>query len=285
MYGLYWAGNVAITQFESAYARRVFPCFDEPGFKAPWQLTLSAESDLTLLSNGVPEDEQVDEAAGRSTIRFSETRPLASYLVAIGAGPIEASEVVEAKGVPIRTWATDGQVKLATFAQAAARFSLEKEAAYFDVPYQFGKLDQLACKQFQFGAMENAGLVIYSESDLLINPDKTPIVGKKRVAEVISHENAHQWFGNYVTMEWWDDLWLNESFATWLAAKIVDDWHPEWKVWHENELFRRAALDIDSLNCTHPIRAEVHSVQESDDGIARSPTTRAALSWPCSRPT
>lgn len=263
MFGLYWAGDVAITQFESAYARRVFPCFDEPAFKAPWQITISAEDRYTILSNGSPEDERV--SGGRRTITFSPTRPLASYLVAIGVGEVEGSDPLQLGETTIRTWGKGEQSKLSSFAQDIAHFSLSKEAEYFDVPYQFGKLDQLAVKQFQFGAMENAGLVVYNESDLLIDPERTPLSGRKRVAEVISHENAHQWFGNYVTMKWWDDLWLNESFATWLALKIIDEWQPTWKVWEENELFRREALNIDALDCTHPIRADIRAVQESDE--------------------
>jgi puromycin-sensitive aminopeptidase len=263
MFGLYWAGDVAITQFESAYARRVFPCFDEPAFKAPWLMTISAEERYTILSNGSPQDERV--SGGRRTISFSLTRPLASYLIAIGVGEIEGSEPLQLGETTIRTWGKGEQARLSAFAQEIAHFSLSKEAEYFDVPYQFGKLDQLAVKQFQFGAMENAGLVIYLESDLLIDPANTPLSGRKRVAEVIAHENAHQWFGNYVTMKWWDDLWLNESFATWLALKIIDEWQPTWKVWEEKELFRREALNIDALDCTHPIRADIRAVQESDE--------------------
>ncbi|MEX2236062.1 MAG: M1 family metallopeptidase [Dehalococcoidia bacterium] len=265
MFGLYWAGNMAATQFESAFARRVFPCFDEPAFKAPWKLTLSAEQQYTMLSNGIPEDERLDEATGRRMISFSETRPLASYLIAFGIGEIKGSEPLQLGETTVRTWGSGDQAKFSEFAQQIGHYSLEQEAAYFDVPYQFGKLDQLAVRDFQFGAMENAGLVIYNEADLLIDVANTPLSGRKRVAEVIAHENAHQWFGNYVTMQWWDDLWLNESFATWMALKIMDDWKPEWKIWEEVELFRREALAIDALDCTHPIRAEMRSVQESDE--------------------
>ncbi|MPZ22784.1 MAG: M1 family peptidase [Dehalococcoidia bacterium] len=265
MFGLYWAGNMAATQLESAFARKVFPCFDEPGYKARWSMTISAEADLEVLSNGQVEDETFDDAAGRRTLRFSQTPPLPTYLIALVAGKVEGSDPLHVGSTPIRTWATDDGVKLTDFAQECAVFSLRAEEEYFAVPYQYGKLDQVGVREFQFGAMENAGLVVYGEADLILDPDKTPLSGRKRVAEVIAHELAHQWFGNHVTMSWWDDLWLNESFATWLALKIVSDWRPGWKIWHELEGFRKEALGIDALSCTHPIRSEMRSVHESDE--------------------
>ncbi|HET6436791.1 MAG TPA: M1 family metallopeptidase [Anaeromyxobacter sp.] len=264
--GMYMAGKgLAATQFEAADARRVFPCFDEPSFKAPWKLTIEAPHGLTVLSNSRPVAQE-DRAATRK-IAFAETPPLPTYLVALVTGGIEALPEVTVRGVPVRTWATPEKVALTGFAQDVAVEVLPRLEDYFGVPYAFGKLDQVGLPEFEAGAMENAGLITFREVALLLDPATASLFQKKRVAEVITHELAHQWFGNWVTMAWWDDLWLNEAFATWMAFKIVDAWNPGWRVWLEFDQGKAGALQLDALQSTHPIRAEVKSVAEAGEAF------------------
>lgn len=265
--GLYAAGEgLAATQFEAADARRVFPCFDEPGFKAPWRLQISAPAGLVVLSNGRLEGE-ADAPGGARARLFHPTPPLPTYLVALVAGRLEALPAVSVRGVPVRTWATPEKLPLTGFAQDVAVEVLPRLEDYFGVPYGFGKLDQVGLPEFEAGAMENAGLVTYREVALLLDPTTASLAQKKRVAEVITHELAHQWFGNWVTMTWWDDLWLNEAFATWMAYKIVDRWNPAWRVWLEFDQGKAAALALDALRSTHPIRADIHNAAEATEAF------------------
>jgi len=263
--GLYAAGPLSVTQFEATDARRVFPCFDEPSFKAPWSLTLTVPAGEVVLSNGVPEDETI--ADDRRTVRFARTPPLPTYLVALACGPLQGSAERRIGPVPARTWSVPEKIHLTGFAQEVAAAALPRLEEYFGLPYAFGKLDQVAVPDFEAGAMENAGLVTYRESALLLDEATASLPIQKRVAEVITHELAHQWFGNLVTMAWWDDLWLNEAFATWMAFKVVDAWRPEWRVWLEFDVGRASAQYLDSLVSTHPIRAEVRNADEADESF------------------
>jgi puromycin-sensitive aminopeptidase len=264
--GLYDAGGgIAATQFEAADARRVFPCFDEPGFKATWSLTVEAPAGVAVLSNGTVEREET--LAGRRRLRFSETPPLPTYLVALVAGRLEAHPPVTVRRIPVRTWAQPEKLALTGFGQDVAVEVLPRLEDYFGVPYAFGKLDQAGLPEFEAGAMENAGLVTYREVALLLDPATASLAQKKRVAEVVTHELAHQWFGNWVTMTWWDDLWLNEAFATWMAYKVVDAWLPAWRVWLDFDQGKAAAQQLDALRSTHPIRAEVRNVAEAGEAF------------------
>ncbi len=264
--GLYRAGpGLVATQFEAADARRVFPCFDEPSFKAPWRLTVEAPADVLVLSNGSPVAEEA--RGGRRRVTFAETPPLPTYLVALVAGRLDALPPVVSRDVPVRTWATAEKLGLTGFGQTVAVEVLPRLEDYFGVPYAFGKLDQVGLPEFEAGAMENAGLVTFREVALLLDPATASLAQKKRVAEVVTHELAHQWFGNWVTMAWWDDLWLNEAFATWMAFKIVDAWNPAWRVWLEFDQGKAGALQLDALRSTHPIRAEVTSVAEAGEAF------------------
>jgi puromycin-sensitive aminopeptidase len=264
--GMYLAGaGLAATQFEAADARRVFPCFDEPGFKAVWQLTVDAPKDAAVLSNGTPL--RVEDRGPLRRVVFSETPPLPSYLVALVVGRVDALPPVTVRGVPVRTFATPEKLALTGFGQGVAVEVLPRLEDYFGVPYAFGKLDQVGLPEFEAGAMENAGLVTYREVALLLDPATASLAQQKRVAEVITHELAHQWFGNWVTMTWWDDLWLNEAFATWMAFKTVDRWNPAWRVWLEFDQAKAAAMHLDALRSTHPIRAEVHNVAEAGEAF------------------
>src|SRR5512138_505020 len=264
--GLYPAGaGIAATQFEAADARRVFPCFDEPGFKAPWRLAVEVPNGVAVLSNGPVVREE--NAGARRRLRFAETPPLPTYLVALVLGKLEAHAPVSVRGVPVRTFAQPAKLPLTGFGQSVAVEVLPRLEDYFGVPYAFGKLDQVGLPEFEAGAMENAGLVTYREVALLLDPATASLAQKKRVAEVVTHELAHQWFGNWVTMTWWDDLWLNEAFATWMAFKIVDGWNPAWRVWLEFDQGKAAAMQLDALRSTHPIRAEVRNVAEANEAF------------------
>jgi puromycin-sensitive aminopeptidase len=265
--GLYRAGSLAVTQFEAADARRLFPCFDEPSFKAIWQLTLEdVPPGLTAISNSeIISDRTADR--GRRHIVFAPTPLLSSYLVALILGDQVASEAVNARGIPIRTWSVPEKRNLTGFAQTAAAAVLPLLEDYFGLPYPFGKLDQIGVPNFEAGAMENAGAITFREVALLLDVATAPLAVQKRAAEVITHELAHQWFGNLVTMVWWDDLWLNEAFATWMAYKIVDAWRPEWRIWMDFEMGKGSALVLDALQSAHPIRADVRNAEEAGESF------------------
>jgi puromycin-sensitive aminopeptidase len=263
--GLYQAGPLAVTQFEAADARRVFPCFDEPGFKAPWAVTLEIPSGVVALANGAPVSEAIE--GDRVRITHHETPPLSSYLVALACGRLEAMPPTTVRGVPVRTWAVPGKLALTAFGHTVAAEVLPRLEDYFGLPYAFGKLDQVAVPDFEAGAMENAGLITYREVALLLDPATASLAQKKRVAEVVTHELAHQWFGNWVTMQWWDDLWLNEAFATWMAFKVVDAWNPGWRVWLDFDASKAAAMQLDALRSTHSVRADVHNADEATESF------------------
>jgi puromycin-sensitive aminopeptidase len=167
----------------------------------------------------------------------------------------------------VRTWALPEKQHLTRFGQDAALAALPRLQDYFGLPYAFGKVDQVGIPDFEAGAMENAGLITYREIALLLDPSTAPLSVQKRVAEVVSHELAHQWFGNWVTMVWWDDLWLNEAFATWMAYKVVDSWKPDWRVWLDFDSGKAAALHLDALRSTHPIRGEVRNANEAGESF------------------
>ena len=266
--GLYRAGGLAVTQFEAADARRVFPCFDEPAFKATWDITLlEVPAGLTAISNGRIVKDEADAATGKRTVQFATTPPLSSYLIAVCVGELASSEPASAGPVPMLTWAVPAKKHLTAFGQTVAVAVLPLLEQYFGQPYAYGKCDQIGVPDFEAGAMENAGAITYREVALLLDPKTAPLNVQKRVAEVITHELSHQWFGNLVTMVWWDDLWLNEAFATWMAYKIVDQWRPEWRVWMDFEVGKGAALHLDALKSAHPIRAEIHNAEEAGESF------------------
>ena len=263
--GLYRAGPVAVTQFEAADARRVFPCFDEPAFKARWVIQLVGLPETTALSNGAPSRKQ--EPDGKFTVQFAETPPLSSYLIAICVGDLASSPPTKVRNYEVRTWAVPQKQALTAFGQEVATSVLPLLEDYFGQPYAYGKVDQVGVPDFEAGAMENAGCITYREVALLLDPKTAPLNIQKRVAEVITHELSHQWFGNLVTMVWWDDLWLNEAFATWMAYKIVDQWKPDWRVWMDFEVGKGAALHLDALKSSHPIRAEIKNAEEAGEAF------------------
>jgi puromycin-sensitive aminopeptidase len=255
----------AFTQCEAADARRVLPCFDEPAFKARFRTSVKVRDGETAVSNSPVEREE--EVPGGRIIHFAETPRLSTYLLAVCVGPLEASPVRMLGSTPIRVWHVPGKGAMTEFSLEAAAESLRRLEEYFDIPYPYGKLDLIAAPDFEAGAMENAGCVLFRETLLLLDPATASLDEYKHAGEVIAHELAHMWYGDLVTMAWWDDLWLNEAFATWMAYKVVDDWRPEWRMWQSFEHDRSRALALDALTNTHPIYAEVKSVAQATENF------------------
>jgi alanyl aminopeptidase len=257
----------AITQMEPTWARRVFPCFDEPAFKVPWRLTLHIKREHTALGNAAVVSE-TDEPGGMKCVRFAQTRPLPSYLLAIAVGPFAVLDLgkVGQKSTPVRIFTPKGRTREATFAAQAIPQLLRRLEDYYGVSYPYEKLDHVAVPQF-FGAMENAGLIIYDETILLSPSDRETIQFKRGCANVCTHEMAHQWFGDLVTMAWWDDIWLNESFATWISPKIVDDWQPEWRTGLDQLRATFNAAGADSLVSARCIRQPIQTASDIDNSF------------------
>ncbi len=264
--GLYLARSgkrrYAFTQLEAADARRFFPCFDEPAFKAQLELEVTTAARLAVVSNSKPL-EQTPAGRGRKRVRFAPTPLLSTYLLALAVGELQASAPLRAGRTEIRVVHAPGGRRLTAFALRAARECLLRLERYFGVPYPYAKLDLVAVPDFDMGAMENAGAVFFRETLLLIDERSATLPEKKRAIEVICHELAHMWYGNLVTMAWWDDLWLNEAFATWMAFNIVDAWQPELRMWNDFGHARSSALELDALDSTHPIYARVRTAAEA----------------------
>ncbi len=271
--GLYSARSgrrrYATTQLEAADARRFFPCFDEPDKKARFALSVTFPKGLVAVSNSPVVKRE--RGTRTETWAFAETPPLSTYLIALVIGELESSRMRRAgrRHTPIRIWGVPGSKSQMGFALEAAEASLVRLERYFALPYPYEKLDLIAVPDFEFGAMENAGAVTFRESLLLVDPKTISLPERKRVAEVIAHELAHMWFGDLVTMAWWDDLWLNEAFATWMAYSVVDDWKPEWKLWLDFQQARSQAFNLDSLKNTHPIYTEVRTPDEATENFDR----------------
>lgn len=265
--GLYQAQvgdrKYAFTQLEAADARKFFPCFDEPAMKARFQLTVTTGEANTVVSNS-PEAHTQHNGDGSKTVSFERTPLLSSYLVALAVGELECGKPEYAGQTEIRVYHTPGKIHLTGFALQAARETLTRLEKYFDLPYPYAKLDLVAVPDFEFGAMENAGAVFFRETLLLLDPHGATLAEQKRAAEVICHELAHMWYGDLVTMSWWDDLWLNEAFATWMAFAIVADWKPEWKMWQDFQHHRTMAFDLDALKHTHPIYCRVKTPDDAN---------------------
>jgi puromycin-sensitive aminopeptidase len=267
--GLYLARSgkrrYAVTQLEAADARRFFPCFDEPDKKARFAISVTTPRGNQVLSNA-PVTREISRGQ-RKTVEFAETARLSTYLIALIVGELEGSAVRRCGPTPIRVWTVPGKRQLTSFALEAAVESLSRLEKYFGLPYPYQKLDLIAVPDFEFGAMENAGAVTFRENLLLADPKTITLGEKKRIAEVMAHELAHMWYGDLVTMAWWDDLWLNEAFATWMAFTIVDDWRPEWQMWLDFEAGRSAAFDLDALSNTHPIYVPVATPDEATENF------------------
>jgi aminopeptidase N len=264
----------AFTQFESTDARRAFPCFDEPGFKIPWQVTLHVPRELTALSN-TPVASEKEEAGGMKAVAFAPTKPLPSYLVAFGVGRFDVVDAGRAKsGAPVRIVAPKGHAGQATYAVEVSAQILSALEDYFGTPYPFEKMDLLFIPQtVAFGAMENPGLVTFVERSLLSKPNEDSLQRQRGFAHTAAHEFAHQWFGDLVTLAWWNDAWLNEAFATWMASKTMQRLQPTWGDDVARVRSRSRALGMDALTTARAVRQPIESKNDiinAFDGITYS---------------
>ncbi len=259
----------AASQFEATDARRAFPSFDEPDYKATFDITAVADKSQVAISN----QKIVSDMPGpgdKHTVRFATTAKMSSYLAALVVGNFEYVEG-EADGIPIRVYSTPGKKEMGTFALDVASHVLKYYDHYFGIKYPYGKLDLIGLPDFSAGAMENTGCITFREVILLIDEKQGSIGLKKEIASVIAHEMAHQWFGDLVTMKWWDDVWLNEGFATWMSSKPIEAWKPEWNFNLDDVSDTGRTLNVDSLANTRPIHQAAETpaqILELFDGIA-----------------
>jgi puromycin-sensitive aminopeptidase len=253
---------LATTQFEATDARRAFPCFDEPDRKAVFAITLDVADGLAAYSNGPAVHEEPLDGGGRR-IRFAETILMSTYLVAFVVGPLVATEPVVVRRTPVRIVHAPGKGDLTTYALEVAGHALEFFSEWFGIEYPAEKLDLLAIPDFAFGAMENLGCVTFREALLLVDPARASRLELERVADVITHEIAHMWFGDLVTMRWWNGIWLNEAFATMMELLCVDAFRPQWQRWVSFGIERDVAMATDALHSTRPVEYPVGPPEEA----------------------
>jgi len=254
---------LATTQMEATDARRAFPCWDEPDAKAVFGVTLVVPDDLLAVSNA-GEIGREPAGDGRVAVRFADTMPMSTYLVAFVVGPLAATDPVDVDGKPLRVIGPVGKEHLADFALEVGEFALRFFTDWFGIVYPGDKLDLVAIPDFAFGAMENLGCVTFRERYLLVDPATATQAELQAVVDVIAHEIAHMWFGDLVTMKWWNGIWLNEAFATFMEMTCTDAFRPEWSRWVDFGLSRSAAFDTDALGSTRPIEYPVVSPADAD---------------------
>ncbi len=253
---------LAATQFEATDARRAFPCWDEPAFKAVFACTLVIDPALTAVSNTRVIAERRE--GPKKTVTFADTIRMSTYLVAFVVGELEHTEPVHVGPAPLRVWCVPGKARLGRFAREIGAASLRFFEQYYGLPYPGDKLDLLAIPDFAAGAMENLGAITFRETALLVDESQATHAELERIADVVAHENAHMWFGDLVTMSWWNGIWLNEAFATFMEMLAVDDWKPAWRRWSTFGVSRAAAFTVDGLWSTRPIEFEVRAPKDAD---------------------
>ncbi|MCA1558946.1 MAG: M1 family metallopeptidase [Acidobacteria bacterium] len=253
----------AVTQLEATDARRMFPSFDEPAFKATFALTAVIDTGDHAISNGgVVSD--TPGPAGKHTVTFETTPKMSTYLVALAVGDFECT-AGSADGIPVRICSTPDKKALTGFALESALEIMKYLNGYYSVKYPFKKLDVVAVPDFAAGAMENTAAIFYRETFLLADPKNASVQVRKQIAEVLAHEIAHQWFGDLVTMQWWDDIWLNEGFANWMQTKPIAAWKPDWQMELDEVQANQAAMGLDALRSTRPIRARASTPAEINE--------------------
>jgi alanyl aminopeptidase len=253
--------NYVFTQFEDMYARQAFPGFDEPGFKIPYQVTIMSPEKHTVLSNTLVNKRTVKD--GWQTVEFNKTKPMPTYLVALAVGELDAYDIPNLS-VPGKIYTSKGQSQRTKFAAKNTAGILQNLESYFGSAYPYQKLDFVAVPNFTFGAMENVGLVTYRSSLLLLD-DEPRLAEQSSTLNVIAHELAHMWYGNLVTMAWWDDLWLNEAFASWMASKVMMDLYPEQNF--KDRLVQEGAFGADASPTVKPVKKVVRSQSDVMDGL------------------
>jgi aminopeptidase N/puromycin-sensitive aminopeptidase len=264
--------NYAVTQFESTDARRAFPSFDEPAFKATFAVTLIIDKADTAISNtNIVRDEPAPgQGAPKHAVTFATTPRMSSYLVAFLVGDFQCLSG-SSDGVPIRACATPDQVQYTAFALSAAEYVLHYYDTYFGIKYPMPKLDMIALPDFEAGAMENFGAITYRETDFLLDSKHASVDAERNVGLVVAHEMAHQWFGDMVTMQWWDNIWLNEGFASWMENKPIAAWKPEFNISQAVAADTQGTLNLDAQRVTRTIRAKADTpdeINEMFDGIS-----------------
>src|SRR5881296_3360772 len=260
----YGEGYILSTHLEAVQARKVLPCLDHPAHKAVFKVSVRVDPDLQVISNMPVESEKKE--AGKKTINFQKTPKMSTYLLYLGIGRFVEEKRSHGKTTLYSAYGARSKGGIKTqFSFEAAGKVLDFYEQYFGIPYSLPKLHQVAVPEFAYGAMENWGAIAYRE--ILLHVDKdTSVKVKKRVAGVIAHEIAHMWFGDLVTMKWWDDIWLNESFATFMGHKSVDSTYPQWSIWQDFVRTQTAgAQGRDGLKSTHPIEAKVHDPAEIEE--------------------
>ncbi|MSQ23927.1 MAG: M1 family peptidase [Chloroflexi bacterium] len=255
----------AATQFEATDARRAFPCFDEPEFKARFALELIHDASLVPIANeGIASSEPM--SGGKVRTRFNETPPISTYLVAFTVGPYESTApATTATGLEVRVWLPNGLASQGTYARDAHVRSVQWLENYTGIPYPYGKLDGIGLPDFEAGAMENPGAITYRTTLVAADPATAATAAYKRIYSVVSHELTHMWWGDLVTMAWWNDLWLNESFASHVGEKCTDALNPEWGYRRDIVSQATSAFNLDQLVSTHPISMEVRNADQASE--------------------
>jgi len=267
--------NYIVTQFEPLGAREAFPSFDESKYKVPFTLSITAPPDDFVYAN-TPEISMTPQEDGWIKHQFATTRPLPTYLIAFGVGPYDVVEFadlpptdVRGRSIPLRGITARGKGEEITYGLKNTAGILEAIEGYFGIPYPYEKLDIIAAPDYAFGAMENPGAIVYREYLMLMNEDSA-LSQRRAYASVHSHEIAHQWFGNLVTPVWWEDIWLNEAFATWMGNKGINLWNPEGDFDRNTLKASLGAMNIDSLSTTRKVREPLErseNVMDQFDGI------------------
>ncbi|MSU63384.1 MAG: M1 family peptidase [Pedosphaera sp.] len=257
--------RLLVTMMEPTDARRMFPCWDEPVFRATFQLTVTVPTNHTTVAN-MPVEKEEELPGGLKRVSFLSTPPMPAYLMVLASGEMEELRD-EVAGIKLGIFTTEGKREQARYAMEATKQIVAFYNDYFGIKYALPKLDQIGVQNFAWGAMENWGGIVYREDALLFDPKKSTPDTRERIFGIIAHEVAHQWFGNLVTMAWWDNLWLNEGFASWMGTKATDHLNPSWQIWLRANSARDAAMKLDARRVTHKIQEPITNDSQATDAF------------------